>query len=121
MKYLLKFVIDQWNYPNTDRYYLTIKVTNDEEQLKKNGILKVGIDSWYDYQHIYFCIPFKDYEIVEGKAEIPEVYYLQEKKYDSYKIIELRTEQYHTNAKFMGYEPIANEEPQTISSPKEGE
>lgn len=121
MKYLLKFVIDQWNYPNTDRYYLTIKVTNDEEQLKKNGVLQVGIDSWYDYQHIYFCILFKEYEIVEGETEIPDVYHLFERDYGDYKLIQLRTNQFHADAKFMGYEPIADEEPQSISSPKEGE
>ncbi len=120
MKYLLKFVIDQ-NYPNTDRYYLTIKVTNDKEQLKKMGILEVGIDVWYDYEAKYFRIHFKDYEIVEGKLEIPEVYHLLEMEYGDHKEIQLRTERFYTDAKFMGYEPIADEEPQSISPPKEGE
>lgn len=120
MKYLLKFVIDQFNYPNTDRYYLTIKVNNDEEQLKKNGILEVGIDVWNDYQSKYFRIHLKDYEIVEGKLEIPEVYHLLERGYDGYKEIQLRTEQFYTYAKFMGYEPIADGKPQSISSPKDG-
>lgn len=110
MKYLLKFVIDRWSYPNErypneGRYYLTIKVTNNEGQLEKNGILKVSIDVRHDvwpgyYTQYFFCIPCKDYEIVEGKVEIPEVYHLHEQKYDGYKIIELRTEQ--SVAKFMG-------------------
>ncbi len=120
MKYILKFVIDQF-YPNKDRYYLTIKVNNDEEQLKKNGILEVGIDIWHDYEAKYFRIHFKDYEIVEGKLEIPEVYHLLEQGDNSYKEIQLKTERFYTDAKFMGYEPIADEEPQSISPPKEGE
>ena len=125
MKYLLKFNIETWGGEPwcVKTQQLVLKVEFIEERVKKNGFFQVSRGVLSEARCLFEC---KSYEVVEGPESLDNEYghvFNIWRSGDSGGYIAMSLDMYSkcASANFMGFEPIPDEEPQTISSPEEGE
>ncbi|MBQ5945745.1 hypothetical protein IJL65_05235 [bacterium] len=115
MKYLLKFKIETWGDDICDdkEYNLILKVEFIEERVKEEGFFELGRGSWKESRLIF---RFKSCEVAEGPKEIPGRFLLWRNDCQEYVAIALEVSEDCTGARFMGFEPVPDEESQSISS-----
>ena len=126
MKYLLKFVIETWSLlpVSTREDNLIFEVEFDDEIVKKDGIL-ITKATHYCIRQSFRC---KYCKRLEGPEEIHSlinkklVFCLERKENPNCPnpvVIDLEIYGECTQIRYMGCDPISDEEPQTISSPGE--
>ena len=124
MKYLLKFVIETWSYfpGSTKEENLILKVEFDEEIAKKNGLFSMKPNHHYSTQ----SYRFKSCEKIEGPEEVHSLMHkkllFKFRRQEFPDCVAVDLEMYGDDLieiRYMGSEPIPDEEPQTISSPGE--
>ena len=129
MKYLLKFKIKTWGgYVGHDKEYnLTLKVEFIDEMVKRDGFFQLGLTSRWNVKARWIFY-LKSCEVVEGPEEVRNPnnndlkFLLWRNDCQDYVVIALQVHNGCAGVNFMGFEPIPDDGPQTISSsPQKGE